>query len=249
MIRKRIKNLTAIFLLLAAGVLAQSNRTEVEAFTKVIISPHIQVTFVEGETESVTVENSTVTADKINIEVSGKTLRVYLDGAKEITKNEKTYNKGYKQKKSIYKGTVVKAIITYKNIEELSLRGSETIVCKSPFVQSKLRLKIYGESQVYLNEVQLQELHTTVYGESLLEVKSGSIESQKITAYGETKINTLGAQNNNTKITAYGEGSYRIKVAKRLKVTAYGEATVAYTGDPELSKGLIIGETTIQKIQ
>ncbi|MDO6854966.1 head GIN domain-containing protein [Cellulophaga lytica] len=246
----QIKIVTALFLVvMTMSVRAQVSEKKVASFNKVIVSPHVQVTFIEGETESVIIESSTVAEHKINVEVSGKTLRLYLEGAKEFTKSEKTYKNGYKQRTSIYKDTVVKAVITYKNIEELSLRGEETIVCKSLFAQNKLRLKIYGESQVFLNDTDLKELHATIYGESFLELKKGSVENLKITAYGETKINTLGIKNDNTKITAYGEGGYRVQVSKKLKVTAYGEATVAYQGNPELNKGLIIGEATIQKIQ
>jgi hypothetical protein len=51
-----------------------------------------------------------------------------------------------------------------------------------------------------------------------------------------------------TKITAYGEGIYRIAVDERLKVTAFGEATVEYIGSPDIDKGIIIGEATIRKI-
>jgi hypothetical protein len=40
------------------------------------------VTFIEGDEEKVTIEKSTVSDDKINIIVNGKTLRIYLDDAK-----------------------------------------------------------------------------------------------------------------------------------------------------------------------
>ena len=72
--------------------------TAVNHFNKVIVSPHVQVTFIEGNEESVTIEKSTVSNDKINIEVNGKTLRIYLDGAKEITKNEVIYEDGQQSK-------------------------------------------------------------------------------------------------------------------------------------------------------
>jgi hypothetical protein len=186
--------------------------------------------------------------EKINVEVEGKTLRLYLDGAKMVTKSEKMNDEEWEGKRSIYQGTVVTATVTYKNLEELSLRGEETFVCKSPLSMEKFRLKIYGESQVYLNEVDLESLRTTIYGESYLEFKKGDIGRQKNTAYGETKVNTLGVNSATVKITAYGEGSYRIKVADRLKITAYGEATVAYEGNPEVDKGIILGETSIRKI-
>ena len=222
--------------------------TAVGHFNKVIVSPHVQVTFIQGDEESVTIEKSTVNSDKINIDVSGKTLRIYLDGAKELTKNEVIYEDGNKVKRPIYKGTVVSAIVTYKTLDDLSVRGEETQVCKSLLKGNKFRLKIYGESQVFLNEVDLEELRATIYGESLLEIKSGSIADQKYIAYGESKINSLAIKGNTTKITAYGEANFQVNVSDEIKITAYGEATLAYRGNPEISKGLNIGKVQIDKI-
>ena len=136
--------------------------TTVSHFNKVIVSPHVQVTFIQGDEESVTIERSTVSNHKINIDVKGKTLRIYLDGAKEITKNEAVYEDGHKLKRSIYRGTVVSAIVTYKTLDDLSVRGEETQVCKSLLKGDRFRLKIYGESQVFLDEVDLGELRTTI---------------------------------------------------------------------------------------
>ena len=59
------------------------NTTPVNHFDKVIISPHIQVTLVQGNEQSVTIENTTVSKDKIKIEINNTTLWVYLEGAKE----------------------------------------------------------------------------------------------------------------------------------------------------------------------
>ncbi|PCJ98753.1 MAG: adhesin [Flavobacteriaceae bacterium] len=230
------------------NVQAQSKTSNVAHFNKVIVSPHIQVVFRQGDEESVHIETTNVSYDKINIEVHGKTLRLYLDDAKMVTKSEKVKNDKWKSKQSIYKGTQVSAVVTYKNLKELSLRGEETFVCESPITIEKFRLKIYGESQVYLNEVTLQTLHTTIYGKSYLEIKVGTITHQRFTAYGEGKINALGVDNTTTKITSYGEGNFRLNISETLKVTAYGEAIVAYEGNPAVHKGIVIGETIIRKI-
>ena len=241
-----------IFLILAIATLnvasAQSETRTVKSFDKIIVSPHISVNFVQGDSESVEIETCSVDINELNIEVNGKTLRIYLDGAKEVTENEKYYKDGQKRTRSLYNGTIVTAIVTYKNIDELSLRGEEKFICKSPIIQDDFRLKIYGESQITINKVDLKTLRTTMYGESYIEIIEGNIEQQKITGYGEAKINTLGVSNKTTKITAYGEGSFRVNVSDELKVTAYGEATIAYTGNPALNKGIVIGEATIQKI-
>ncbi len=247
-----MKNSSFYFLILTllcgTTLYAQERTFNVDSFTKVIVSPHIQVTFVEGDVNQVVIESIDLPLDKMNVEVNSNTLRLYLDDAKMVTKSEKVANDNWKGKRSIYKGTKVIARVTYTKLEELSLRGEETFVCESPLEMDKFRLKIYGESEVYLNKVTLNQLQTTIYGESYLELKEGTIDRQKITAYGETKINTLGVKCKSAKITAYGEGSYRLKVAERLKVTAYGEAVVAYEGDPEVDRGIIIGEAEIRRI-
>lgn len=226
----------------------QSKTVPVADFDKIIVSPHIQVTFVEGTTQTVTIKDTRLPQEKIHIEVTGKTLHMYLEGAKTTTKNVKTNQNGWKSKKPIYKGTMVTALITYTKLKELSIRGQEIMLCESPIEREDFTLKIYGESKVTMNSVNVESLYVSMYGESYLEIKQGITSNQKYTVYGEGTINTLGMENKKTKITAYGEGSFRIKVSDRLKVTAYGEATVAYNGTPKVNKGIIIGETTIKQI-
>ncbi len=239
--------MTIIIIFVFKATFAQTT-TAVNHFDKVIVSPHIQVTFVEGNEESVMIDKSNVSDDKINIEVNGKTLRIYLDGAKEITKNKKVYNNDYKAKQPIYHGTEVTATVTYQTLHELSVRGEETQVCKSLLKGDEFRLKIYGESAVILNEVDLGELQTTIYGESTLEIKSGSIQSQRYVAYGEGKVNSFGISGNTGKITAYGEGDFRMNVSDEIKITAFGEVKLAYKGNPAINKGLHFGELQIDKI-
>ncbi|MGA9240294.1 GIN domain-containing protein, partial [Robiginitalea sp.] len=154
---------------------SQVKEFSVDRFNKVIVSPHISVTFVKGDSESVIIHSSTEPLEVLNVESSGKTLHLYLDNAKTTTKQEKVEMDGWSEKRSIYKGTVVHATVTYQVLDELSLRGEERFECKSPIKQSKFTLTIYGESEVYLEEVKLDNMNTTVYGESLMEISSGSI--------------------------------------------------------------------------
>ena len=242
------KSFFTIIILFVCQMSFAQTTTAVKSFDKVIVSPHIQVTFVEGNEESVTVASNAVSNDKLNIEVKDKTLRIYLDGAKELTKNQKVYDNGYKERRSIYNGTIVKATVTYKTLRTLSVRGEETIVCKSNLTGKKFNLKIYGESHVVLNEVNLGELRTTIYGESYLDIKSGTVTHQKYTTYGEGKINSLGVNNNSASITAYGESDFSLNVSDAIKITAYGEAKLKYTGNPVITKGLHIGQLHIDKI-
>ncbi|MCK5677170.1 MAG: hypothetical protein KAH72_01660 [Flavobacteriaceae bacterium] len=49
-------------------------------------------------------------------------------------------------------------------------------------------------------------------------------------------------------ITLYGESNVNINVTQDMKVTSYGEANIKYRGNPKINKGIVIGETTIEKI-
>ncbi|MEX0274524.1 MAG: head GIN domain-containing protein [Flavobacteriaceae bacterium] len=237
------------FLLLTGHLsLAQKiTSIDVDHFEKVIISPYIQVDLVEGNEESVAIE-SAVDEDKLNIEVSGRTLWVYLDDAKHVPGQEKVKKGNYTMKKDIYNHTMAHVTITYKTLKTLSVRGEETIRLKSAIEQDNFTLRIYGESQVYLPSVALEELKVTIYGESYLEGGGGHVDYQKLTTYGESKVNTLAIENDRTKIIAYGESDIRVRVSNRLRVTCYGETHVTYEGSPTVDRGVVIGESTIRKI-
>lgn len=227
---------------------AQPKTISVESFEKVIISPHIQVVFKEGNKESVTIENAKLPVEKINIEVTNSTLEIYLDDAKMTTKNEKANENGWNGKKSIYNGTMITVLVVYKQLKKLSIRGEETIVCESLIESDELKLNIYGEARIILNEVKLDKLQASMYGASQLKIKDGSIVYQKYRAYGESNINTLDISGVEAKIAAYGESNFRINISETIKISAFGEASIVYQGNPVVNRNLIIGDAIIQKI-
>jgi len=244
----KIMSVTIFLLLFSLHSNAQNEIISVNTFNKVIVSPHIEVVFKKGSQETVTVKDISIPLEKLNIDVKNEVLQVYLEGAKITSPTKKEKKNGWKQKVSIYKGTIAKIIITYKEVETFDLRGEEKLVFESPLEQQHCALKIYGESQVYINEVAIDDLRISIYGESLLEIGKGTTGQQKITAYGESSVNVLNVDNDVTRITAYGDGSFQFNVSEKMKITAYGEPTIVYSGTGKLNKGLIIGRATIKKV-
>jgi len=238
---------TSLIILISASLKAQEV-TSVDQFNRVIISPHVQATFIKGDKESVTVHSCTVSKDKVNIESNGKTLRVYLDDAKETTKNERVYKNGREINTPIYTGTVLTVTVTYKTLDLLSVRGKETILLKSKLDQEDFGLTVYGTGKVYIEDVALNKMQTTIYGESYVELKSGKIEEQKFTSYGESEVNALKISSKVAKATLYGESKLNLNVSDLIKVTSFGESKVGYKGDPEIKKGITIGGSRIFKI-
>jgi len=155
-----------------------------ESFDKIIVSPHIEATFVHGEKPNIEVVSMTIPREKLQYEIINNTLQVYLEGAKTVTKTKKIQNNGWKRKVPIYKNTIVQVKITYTSVDMFSLRGEEKIIFESPLDQEKCTLRIYGESEVLIKEAKLDDLRVAIYGESNLIIESGKILKQKITAYG-----------------------------------------------------------------
>ncbi|MEP2237508.1 MAG: head GIN domain-containing protein [Maribacter sp.] len=245
--KKIIGALLAVTLTVGA-IQAQEKTFNVKSFDKLIVSPHIAVNLVEGEEESVVIENAKISLDKINVEVEGRTLRLYLDGAKVVTKSERISTDQWRGSKALYNGTMATATVTYRKLENLSIRGEEVVKCKNLFTSDDFKMSLYGEAKVYFDSVSIDELTVAIYGSSYLEIGEGAVARQVFRAYGESEVNTVGMMAEETKITAYGESNFRVNVKDRLKVTCYGETNVNYMGSPEVDKGLIFGEATIRKI-
>jgi hypothetical protein len=224
---------------------AQSENKLLKSFDKIIISPHIRVILTEGENESVFIENEGVDEDKINVEVVGRTLRIYLDQARLYTKNYKIYENGYKKKRPVYSGTLVTAHITYKKINSLSIRGEETVSCESPLVADKFKLKIFGESNVILSSVESEKLKISLFGENDLEILAGSIHRQKINSFGENKVEAPAVDSRLAKINTFGESKFNLNVLENIRVTAFGESDIYYKGDAYVHKVIVIGENKI----
>lgn len=237
-----------ILLITITAIQAQEKEVKVSSFDKLIISPHIEATLVKGDSEMVVIEDADVSLDKINIDVDGRTLKIYLDGAKTYTKSKKVKYDGMKGRYDLYDGTQATITVIYKDLNKLDVRGEELIKLESPLVQDQFELKQYGESEVLIKSAELENLDVVIYGESVLKIEQGDIAFQKYKTYGESEVDALGISNRSAKITAYGESEFRINVSDRLKVTSYGESEVQYRGNPSIDKGIVLGENTITKI-
>lgn len=217
-------------------------------FDKIIVSPHIEAILKKGNEPSIVIEDINVPMEKFKYELSDGTLQVYLEGAKTYTKNKKIVNNNVKRKVPLYKGRVVKLIITYVDVNIFSLRGEEKITFQTPLIQEECKLRIYGKSEVTINTIEVDKLNVSIYGDSYLNIEKGSINKQKLTAYGASKVMASDVLSKETKITAYGDGTFQLNASEKIKVTSYGEATILYKGNAKFKKGIIIGESTIRKV-
>jgi hypothetical protein len=244
-IRKITLSIVAAIAFAIPAVNAQEISRDLKSFSKVIVSPKINLILEQGDQEKIRLTYSNVDADKINIKVQGNTLRVYLDEAKV---NEKMYRTSDNQKVSIYRDVTVTAYVTYKELEHLEIRGNQELTCNGPITAERFTLKAYGENDINLASVKTEYLRTSLYGDNDLKIKTGKAEYQKYKLFGENTIDTRQLKSFSTTATIFGESILKLNTQDNLKVNAFGESEVSYNGNASVNRGLVFGKTMITKL-
>lgn len=237
--------LTALIALwLTSG--AQDITQELRSFNKIIVSPKVNLILEKGEHESITVNYTGVPEDKINIEVRGNTLRVFLSDAK-VT--ERTKRAGHYGRTGIYKEAVVTAYVTYRDLKSLEIRGNQELTCNGPLDAKKFKLKAYGVNEIRLASITSGYFKTSLYGENDLQVKGGRTDYQKYRLFGANKIDTQALKSFATTTNIYGESKISINTQDELRINSFGESRVSYAGGADINRGLIFGHAHIEKLQ
>lgn len=224
---------------------AQEISKDLKSFSKIVASPRINLILEQGDQEHIRLTYSNVDADKINIKVQGKTLRVYLDDAKVAEKTYKTNSNG---KQSIYHDAVVTAYVTYKDLDHLEIRGNQELTCNGPLKAERFTLKAYGENEIKLASLKTEYLRTSLYGDNDLKITSGKAEYQKYRLFGENKIDTQDLKSFSATTTIFGDSKIKLNTQDNLRVIAFGESEVSYNGDASVNKGWIFGKAQINKL-
>jgi hypothetical protein len=245
---KSLLNIVCLIGLTVSLAYAQSTTKTLPSFDKVVVSPLIKIVLVSGNQETVRLEYENVAPEKVNCFVRDNTLRLYLDDAKIVVKQERVYDGENSNKRPIYgKDVKVTAYITYRQLKELEVRGEEEAVCQSDITGDVFKLRVYGQATVTLASLHVTDLRAHIYGENKVTIQSGNADEQVYRVYGESQINAENLVGKNVSTSLYGDSQLRLYASNRLGVTAFGESNVNYTGGASLQKGLVLGDVKIRK--
>jgi hypothetical protein len=242
-IKIKMKKLLALLCLCSMFTMAkaQEKTVELSSFRKLIISPRIRVELIKGDRESLKLVYRGVAQDRINAQVSGQTLRVWLTNAR-INDNRRC---GDGQWRSEYEGAEVTAYITYRELRSVAFRGEQQLTCQDTLQAKQFKLKIYGRSEVQLAGIHAQQLKVWLYGENRLRIDGGQADRQKFKAYGENRVAAVHLRGQDTKMVNYGENRIEVNAAKSLRITSFGETQVQYAGRPKVSRRLVFGSASV----
>ena len=240
--------LFTVAILVHASILAEPIVHKVPSFEKIIVSPHIRLVLEPGDEESVLITETKVEESKINVKVVGRTLRIYLDKAKDYTKHKKNrdYESKYgSNKRPMYLGTLVTAKVTYKDLKKMSIRGEEDVECLGLIKSKKFKLKVFGEADVNIASIESQQLKTALYGENKIKFHDGRISDHKIKAYGDNNVDLSKLVSTRTRTTSFGVSNLNLNAKDKVKITAFGESEFNVTGGAKVYRGIVIGENRI----
>lgn len=232
-------------LLIAISAQAQEISQELKSFHRVVASPYINLILQKGSKESIRLVYNGVSADKINVEVKSKTLRLYLDDARVAEKTERV---NYDERRGIYKGANITAFVTYTDIDHLEIRGNQELTCMDLLDAETFTLRAYGENEITLGNIKTDYLKTSLYGENDLRINGGKAEYQKYRLFGSNKIDTYQLKSYSTIANIYGESKLKLTSEDELKISAFGEPQVMYKGNAHVNKRFVIGEARIERM-
>jgi Putative auto-transporter adhesin, head GIN domain len=234
--------------MLAMGFVALAQEEvirKVPSFDKISVSPKISLVLEKGEKESVRIVYSNISSGKINVEVVGNKLRIYLDEARLVDKRERNHSENSNSRVSMYHDVSVTAYVTYRFLKELEMRGEEELICESEIESDKFKLKVFGEAEVNLASLKAHKFKASLYGVNNIKIKSGESAHQVYRLFGENKIDTRGFESITASARIYGEGRLRMKATDEVRINSFGEPDIDISGNPHISRGIIIGRSHI----
>lgn len=242
-----MKHLAALLLTLLtiSSASAQVLERKLHSFDKIVVSPKINLVLIPGETESIRIEYSGVSEDRIVIDQKGRKVHVYLEDAKIFDVGERKH--GMFDRRERYRRATLTAYVTFKHLRLIETRGEGDVYCEGKIESKKLKIKAYGTTEVRLAYVDAETVKARLYGENTLNILEGDAGHLSYKMYGVNKIDTRGLRSVTSSATVYGEGRINLHTTEEVRVNLFGEPSLYVTGGPVISKGIVIGRTNIRR--
>lgn len=235
--RPAMKIFTLLFaaLFFVSAAYSQSFEHKLHSFDKIVVSQKINLVLIPGSNESIRIEYSGVDEDKIVIDQKGKKVHVYLKDAKTFDLRER------------YRGAILTAYVTFSHLKVIETRGEENVYCNGTITSKKLKIKAYGTTDIRLASVDAATVRARLYGENTMTILDGDAGHLSYKMYGVNKIDTRGLRSVTSSTTIYGEGRINLNSTEEVHVTSFGEPSLYVSGDPIISKGIVIGRPSIRR--
>jgi hypothetical protein len=218
-----LARVTSVFALmtacLALAVCAAERRESrpVTGFTSVSLAAPIKVLLTQADTDSVTLEGDEAALAALETVVE--------NGSLKIRKRSRSTGVSVKN---------VKAFVTAKNIEGLSISGSGDI--SAPTLRSaNLKIAIGGSGDVRIGTLTSTQVTVEVGGSGDVTL-GGKAETFSTSIAGSGALRAGKLESRQAKVSIAGSGDVTVWATGALDVTIAGSGDVRYYGDPAVSQ-------------
>lgn len=239
--------------LLFIGLLfSQDIKKELDAFTKikVDVAAHTEIEF--GDRFYIEVDGREKDIDKLDIYVSGSTLRIEREGSRRFFSwFNSSHSKNMKIKivtKSLraidFNASGTAEIATVNTDEfDIEINGSTDVEMSGEI--EKFDINIDGSGNLDVNELRGDILDVSINGSGDLKLK-GKADAIEIGINGSGNVSAYKLEVEEADIKIMGSGDVRIHANKELNVSIMGSGDVTYKGNPRV-KDRIMGSGDVEK--
>ena len=206
---------------------------KLSGFTSINVSNAFDVYISQGSSDAVGVSASDVSATKnIKTRVSGGVLYITFDT------NGWSWNS--------WKNNKLKAYITVKNLEKLTVSGACNVSFVDPIISDRLHVSISGASDIK-GSVKVNSLKVGASGASNISL-SGTATETDFNVSGACSIKSLDLVTDNCAVVASGASSIKLTINQSLKANISGASDIRYKGTVSMFNSKTSGASSIKPL-
>jgi hypothetical protein len=214
----------AVIMLAGTGISAFGNNffrgdpvkesRDVTGFTKISLSISGDLHLKQGSKYEVVLKGDQESLDKIETDVSGKTLRI----------KTKQMHWGNIGKIDIY--------ITTPDIEGISVSGSGDVMAETSIKSGNINLTISGSGTISIDNLSADNLDATITGSGNMKLAGDLNGSSDVTITGSGDFKGAQLKGKSSVVHITGSGSAKVYASEKLDTHITGSGDVYYAGRP-----------------
>jgi hypothetical protein len=192
-------------------------------FSRIVIDGFVEVTLVQGGTETVTIEAPSKQLASVRTDVS--------DGTLTIANNQS------RRWWSEFLGGAVRparVTVTYREIEAISAAGAVKIRADR-LKTDRLKVSASGATSLKISDLDTKELSVSGSGAMKVEIV-GRATAQSIAISGAGDYRAAELVSDDARVTVSGAGRVVVQAEKTLRIGLSGAGSVEYIGNPKVTQ-------------
>lgn len=244
-----MKKLYVYSLLLTLSFISKDVHGQAESvrdFDKVVLSPYIALELIQGDHTDISFDIEGVDKEDVMYDVSGGTLRIYLDGARTFNRRSFDRNDGYMM--NHYRHAEVTAYVTYRTLRKLIVKGDDDVNIRGTIDRPSFLMRVYGDCNVYVEDLRTEHFKAGLYGDNKLNIERGDIGEQVYALFGDNQVNAYDVETGSIRTTSFGDNHIKVK-ARDFAITAFGDGEVALAEGTRIRRKISLGDMHVRHIR